>query len=245
MKKIFTILALLAFLMVPAASMAMVQTTDADLATITGAGVSIDITSLQIGVSMDSISWGDYNVNGFTANGVTYNQGGNINIIPLSGSMHVQVGGITAGTLVTGTALSTSAYDTYTPTDLIVNINVGTVGGTNKVATTGQNYTVGGTTAIQLGFANGIAIKMDGFVADIVLDSYCAAYNDWKYEATGYVAGELDIYNKNAGFNNIKSDGTMDQTTGKGTLAAKTLGTFGVSGVNLNIQPFSVTISAH
>ena len=241
MKKIFTILALLAFLMVPAASMAMVQTTDADLATITGAGVQIDISSLQIGVSMTSLSWGDYNTSGFTVNGVNYNKGGNINIIPLSGTMHVQVGGFKD--LVLGTALTTAtAYDTYTPQDLIVNINVGTVNGTTAKSATGLYYITGGTTAIQLGFANGIAIKMDGFVADIVLDSYNASYNDWKYFSTGKVPGVLDIYNAGAGYNNIANTGLMGVG---GTLAAKTLGTFGVAGVNVNIQPFTVTISAH
>ena len=62
MKKLFTILALLAFLMVPAASMAaMVQTSDADLAAITGqSGVDIGITSMGIELGIGTLTWGDY-----------------------------------------------------------------------------------------------------------------------------------------------------------------------------------------
>jgi hypothetical protein len=238
MKKIFAILAVLAFFMVPAASMAMVQTTDADLATITGAGVTIDISSLSIGMSMDSISWGDYNPLTFSASGVLYNQGGSINIIPLSGSMHVGVSGLS--NFSAGNATN-SGYDTFTTEDLIVNINVGTHGATTLTAATGQNYSAGGTTAIQLGFVNGIAINLDGFVADIVLDATNAAYTDWKMISIG-----APVYNANAAFNNTNDDGS-NGAGGKSaeSLASKTLGTFGIAGVKMAILPFNVTISAH
>jgi hypothetical protein len=238
MKKIFAILALLAFLMVPAASMAMVQTTDADLATITGAGVQIDISSLTIGMSVDSISWGDYNPATFSASGVIYNQGGSINIIPLSGSMHVGVSGMTS--FVAGNATNTG-YDTFTAADLILTMNVGSHGAVTETAATGQFYSAAGKTAIQLGFVNGVHVTLDGFVADIVLDSTNAAYTDWKMISVGY-----PVYNAQAGFNQTKADGSNGGGGLSGTsLADKTLGTFGIAGVNMAILPFTVTISAH
>jgi hypothetical protein len=47
--------------MVPAASMAMVQTSDADLAAITGqSGVDIAITGLNIELGLGTLTWGDY-----------------------------------------------------------------------------------------------------------------------------------------------------------------------------------------
>jgi hypothetical protein len=90
MKKIFAILAVLAFFMVPAASMAMVQTTDADLAAITGAGVQLDISSLTIQMSLSSVTWGDYNTTGAIAG---YTKAGFVNMEFYPFPMHIFVGG--------------------------------------------------------------------------------------------------------------------------------------------------------
>jgi hypothetical protein len=88
MKKLFTILALLAFLVVPAASMAMVQTSDADLAAITGqSGVDLDITGVNIALGLGTLTWGDYDgVGGTLANA------GFINVVFYQVPMHVAIG---------------------------------------------------------------------------------------------------------------------------------------------------------
>jgi hypothetical protein len=279
MKKLFTILAILALLMVPCISMAATMS-DSELAAITGAGVEIDISPLLIGVSLDSMSWGDYNVLGFTGNGSTgytvYNQAGSVNILPLSGSMHVAVNGMSGITygfynvnLTTGAPAVPPAYatpgamgyDTITTADMVVDISVGTVGGSGLLGPTGKYSVTGGITAVQLGFVNGVHVTLDGFVADIVLDATNAAFNDWQAMTTG-----IPLYNTQAGFNNFTSSGG----TG-GTLASKTLGTFGIAGMVANVTgqpvglgtwqansvipvplnvltpniPFYVTISAH
>jgi hypothetical protein len=274
MKKIFAILAVLAFFMVPAASMAMVQTTDADLATITGAGVQIDISSLTVGLSLDSITWGDYNVKGFNIVGpsgvVNFNTGGDINILPLPGTMHINVNGIASITQgfydvihVATTSPGAKGYDTIDNADLVVTINVGTTGATGLLGPTGKysgtlNPLAGadanGYTAIQIGFVNGVHVALDGFVADIVLDATDAAFIDWQsYTTTGYIPK----YNAKAGFNNMDNTGGMGAG---GTLAAKSLGIFGIAGLKANVTgqvdpvhpgvnvtniPFYVTISAH
>jgi hypothetical protein len=88
MKKLFTILALLAFLVVPAASMAMVQTSDADLAAITGqSGVDIDITGVNLALGLGTLTWGDYD--GF-GGGIA--NAGYINVAFYQAPMHIGVG---------------------------------------------------------------------------------------------------------------------------------------------------------
>lgn len=91
MKKLFTILALLAFLMVPAASMAMVQTSDADLAAITGqSGVDITVSSATILLNLGTLTWGDYDGYGTIAT----NHGGFVNVVFYPVPMHIGVSGL-------------------------------------------------------------------------------------------------------------------------------------------------------
>jgi len=91
MKKLFTILALLAFLVVPAASMAMVQTSDADLAAITGqSGVDITVSSATIALNLGTLTWGDYDGYGTVAT----NNGGFVNVVFYPVPMHIGISGV-------------------------------------------------------------------------------------------------------------------------------------------------------
>src|SRR5208283_5510486 len=119
MKKLFTILALLAFLVVPAASMAMVQTSDADLAAITGqSGVSIDVTGVDIALQINTITWGDYD--GDQTYGTGFANAGYINVALYPLAMHIGIGEVKL-TVEVGT-MATSLTTTKTAVILGVTI---------------------------------------------------------------------------------------------------------------------------
>ena len=96
MKKIFAILAVVAFLMVPAASMAMQQATDADLAAITGqSGVTIDISALRIALGLGTFTYGD--LDGWTGTnsfGNDFTDPGYLNVAFWPVPMHIGIGDI-------------------------------------------------------------------------------------------------------------------------------------------------------
>jgi hypothetical protein len=95
MKKLFTILALLAFLMVPAASMAMVQTSDADLAAITGqSGVDIEISSTNITLGLGTLTWGDYDGKPVGTAAPSAANAGFINTVIYPVPMHISIDGL-------------------------------------------------------------------------------------------------------------------------------------------------------
>jgi hypothetical protein len=289
MKKIFAILAILAFFMVPAASMAMVQTTDADLASITAAGVELDITPLTITMMMSSFTWGDYNNTGaFDAAisssnfaGANYIYAGFVNVEFYPFPMHIFAGGAPAGggsvmSTLQVTALEnwqtspTSAVDPFPGksslaqmaeavtaggtnlTDLIVDINIGT-----QQIDHGANSSVApatlGKTAVQLAFVNGVGVTLDAIVGDIVLDNINGAVLDYAFTNKNSPSGMLATaeYNQSGLLGGIYAPGLGAQTLAAAqagvvpTYASNTLGLFGISGINMTILPFSVTISAH
>jgi hypothetical protein len=283
MKKIFAILAILAFFMVPAASMAMVQTTDADLAAITAAGVELDITPLTISMLVSTFSWGDYNTTGAIAG---YTQPGFVNVAFYGFPMHILVGGApaliggsmypvmsltqlglvatwqasgssSATTMPTASSLSQLAGLNATATnlqDLIVDINIGT-----KIASgagTSVSPFVAGATVVKMNFVNGVALALDAVAGDIILDHLIGAVGDYASvnKNTPYGMTSPAAYNQsgllggNFGYG-YGATSLLNTSIGQlGVIPAysdKTLGLFGISGINMTIQPFSVMISAH
>jgi len=111
MKKIFAIVAILSLLMVPFVSMAATMS-DADLATVTGqSGVTIGISSLTLALSINTITWGDYD--GDQTLNTGYDAAGYVNVSLYPVPMHIGIGSIVltvdVGTASAGVNLGKSA----------------------------------------------------------------------------------------------------------------------------------------
>jgi hypothetical protein len=151
MKKLFTILALLAFLVVPAASMAMVQTSDADLAAITGqSGVDMDITGANINLSLGTFTWGDYDGIGTIANA------GFINVAFYQAPMHIVIG------------------------EVLLSIDVNTFGA-GTLLKNSYGASLAGKTGVVLNIAIPGAITVDAILADVVLGNSNGAAVDYMW----------------------------------------------------------------
>ena len=124
MKKVLGILAILSLLMVPCVSMAATMS-DADLAAVTGqSGVTIDVSSLNLGLYINSLTWGD--LDGFSLGSNAsqdWTNAGFVNIEFYPAQMHIGVSGLNLKVDV-GT----------TPTTSITAVNLsGTMSGVNNI----------------------------------------------------------------------------------------------------------------
>jgi hypothetical protein len=151
MKKLFTILALLAFLMVPAASMAMVQTSDADLAAITGqSGVDIEISSTNIALGLGTLTWGDYDGKPVGTAAPSAANAGFINTVIYPLPSHFSIAGL---------KLSVDVDTTSSKTAVVLGLNAGKIALIDGIigdivldSTNGAvaDYLAGGTTGYTL-----------------------------------------------------------------------------------------------
>lgn len=216
MKKFFAIIAILSVMMLPCASMAMDQTSDADLAAITGqSGVTIDVSDLNVALLINTITWGDYDGDQDYSTG--YANAGYVNISLYPAPMHIGIGNVNL-TIDVGSKA------------------VGTAGATNTAVILGVSTSSAIT--IDAIVADVILDVQNGVLADYTGNAGTPyAHVDSAYAALSSVGLPASAHDR--GILGLISEGAVSR------LMTKELGVFGISGISVEVPNLVVVISAH
>jgi len=223
MKKLFAILAVLSLLMVPCVSMASTMT-DSDLADVTGQmGVTIEISNMQIGMTLGTITWGD--LDGF---GATYTYAGYVNmVIPM-------ISPVTPFVMHIGVPAVTMTIDVGSTTDFVSNLGTG----------------IANKSAVAIGIS-ATTVTVDAIAAYIFVNNEKGG--DFDYVGDSGAGGYFTPFStstyqnsKVVGLVSVTSGGTFSNgSAGNSTLATDCLGVIGMSHISASVNALTVLISAH